>query len=103
MRGTRGCQGMQTALLPEGKVRAHAHHRSRTDNTPDPIAYGQRQRHPAPGEAIYRQQGLTATYLHLFFPSNPAAVAALFRGDNLVTKQGSTLPAVTDEIDVAGK
>jgi cobyrinic acid a,c-diamide synthase len=78
MRGKRGCQGMQAAMLPEGEVRAHAHHRSRSQNTPAPIAHGQRQRHPAPGEAIYRQQGLTASYLHLFFPSNPQAVAQLF-------------------------
>ena len=78
MRGKRGCQGMQAAMLPEGEVRAHAHHRSRSQNTPEPIAHGQRQRHPAPGEAIYRQQGLTASYLHLFFPSNPQAVAQLF-------------------------
>ena len=69
---------MQAAMLPEGEVRAHAHHRSRSQNTPAPIAHGQRQRHPAPGEAIYRQQGLTASYLHLFFPSNPQAVAQLF-------------------------
>jgi len=78
MRGKRGCQGMQSAMLPEGEVRAHAHHRSRSQNTPAPIAHGKRQRHPAPGEAIYRQQGLTASYLHLFFPSNPEAVAQLF-------------------------
>jgi cobyrinic acid a,c-diamide synthase len=78
MRGKRGCQGMQAAMLPEGEVRAHAHHRSRSQNTPEPIAHGKRQRHPAPGEEIYRQQGLTASYLHLFFPSNPAAVAQLF-------------------------
>ena len=78
MRGKRGCQGMQTAPLPEGAVRAHAHHRSRSSNTPKPIAHGQRQRHPAPGEAIYREGQLTASYLHLFFPSNPEAVAALF-------------------------
>ena len=78
MRGKRGCQGMQAAPLPEGTIRAHAHHRSRSQNTPEPIAHGQRQRHPAPGEAIYREQGLTASYLHLFFPSNPAAVAAVF-------------------------
>ena len=78
MRGKRGCQGMQAAPLPEGTVRAHAHHRSRSQNTPEPVAHGQRQRHPAPGEAIYRAQGLTASYLHLFFPSNPAAVAAVF-------------------------
>lgn len=78
MRGKRGCQGMQTAPLPEGDVRAHAHHRSRSSGTPEPIAFGRRQRHPAPGEAIFRERGLTATYLHLFFPSNPNAIAQLF-------------------------
>ncbi|WP_347330203.1 cobyrinate a,c-diamide synthase [Marinimicrobium locisalis] len=78
MRGRRGCQGMQTAPLPEGPVRAHAHHRSRSEGTPEPIAHGKRQRHPAPGEPIYRARRLTATYLHLFFPNNPAAVARLF-------------------------
>ena len=79
MRGKRGCQGMQTAPLPEGEVRAHAHHRSRSEQTPEPIAFGRRQRHPAPGEAIYREGNLTATYLHLFFPSNPVAIAQLFK------------------------
>lgn len=78
MRGKRGCQGMQAAPLPEGEVRAHAHHRSRSFDTPEPIAYGKRQRHPAPGEAIYRERGLTASYLHLFFPSNPNAIATIF-------------------------
>lgn len=78
MRDRGGCQGMQTAPLPEGEIRAHAHHRSRTDNGATPIAHGRRQRHPAPGEAIVRSGGLTATYLHLFFASNPTAVAALF-------------------------
>lgn len=69
---------MQTAPLPEGLVRGHVHHRSASIDTPEPIAYGQRQRHPAPGEAIYRQGSLTATYLHLFFASNPAAIAGIF-------------------------
>ncbi|QTF91573.1 cobyrinate a,c-diamide synthase [Halomonas sp. BM-2019] len=78
MRGRRGCQGMQTAELPEGPVRGHAHHRSVAEGTPAPIAFGRRQRHPAPGEAIYRERGLTATYLHLFFPDNPDALARLF-------------------------
>jgi len=80
MRGKRGCQGMQTAVLPEGDVQAHAHHRSRSEGTAEPVAYGRRQRHAAPGEAIYREGGLTASYLHLFFPSNPTAVAAVFNG-----------------------
>ncbi len=78
MRGKRGCQGMQTACLPQGEIRAHAHHRSRSDNTPDPIGYGRRQRHPAPGEPIFQDKGLTASYLHLYFPSNLIAVAKIF-------------------------
>jgi cobyrinic acid a,c-diamide synthase len=78
MRGKRGCQGMQTAPLPEGDIRGHAHHRSRSTVSKDPIAHGRRQRHPAPGEAIYREKNLTATYLHLFFPSNPEATIQLF-------------------------
>jgi cobyrinic acid a,c-diamide synthase len=91
MRGKRGCQGMQTACLPEGEVRGHAHHRSRSQNTPEPIAYGRRHRHTAPGEAIYRQGSLTASYLHLFFPSNPIAMAHLFSGSeasNLISRAG---------------
>lgn len=78
MRDRGGCQGMQTAPLPEGDIRAHAHHRTATDNGAPPIAHGRRQRHPAPGEAIVRDRRLTATYLHLFFASNPEATAALF-------------------------
>lgn len=78
MRGKRGCQGMQTAPFPEGEVRAHSHHRSRSSGTPEPVGYGRRQRHPAPGEPIYRERALTATYLHLFFANNPDAIARLF-------------------------
>jgi len=78
MRGKRGCQGMQTACLPEGEIRGHAHHRSRTQDTPTPVGYGRRQRHAAPGEEIYRSKQLTASYLHLFFASNPRAVAQIF-------------------------
>jgi len=73
-----GCQGMQSAPLPEGVIRGHAHHRSRSYAMPAPIAYGQRPSHPAPGEEIYRERNLTASYIHLFFPSNPYAVARLF-------------------------
>jgi cobyrinic acid a,c-diamide synthase len=78
MRSRSGCQGMQTALLPEGDIRAHAHHHSRSENTMKPIAYAKRATHTAPGEAIYRSKGLTASYLHLFFPSNINATIQLF-------------------------
>jgi len=86
MRGKRGCQGMQTAVVPQGEIRGHAHHRSRSANTPEPVGFGRRQRHPAPGEAIYQSKGLTASYLHLFFPSNLEATAALFLGEKELEK-----------------
>lgn len=79
MRQRGGCQGMQYAPLPEGEVRAHAHHRTRCEHTLPPIAFGRRTRHAAPGEPIYRYQGITASYLHLYFPSNPQAIAAVFK------------------------
>lgn len=81
MRGKRGCQGMQYAPLLQGEFRGHAHHRSRSSGTPEPVAHGRRPHHPAAGEAIYQVDGLSATYLHLFFPSNPGAIARLFAGD----------------------
>ena len=77
MRERGGCQGMQYAPLPEGEFRAHAHHRSRCEHDLEPIAYGRRARHPAPGEPIYQVDNLTASYLHLYFPSNPNAIAKL--------------------------
>ncbi len=83
MRGKRGCQGMQIAPLPEGDIRGHAHHRSRSQVQQPPIAYGKRQRHPAPGEAIYREGSLTATYLHLFFASNVEAIVKLFSAQSI--------------------
>ena len=88
MKGKRGCQGMQTAIFPEGEIRAHAHHRSRSFNMPEALSHGRRQRHPAPGEAIYRHNNLNASYLHLFFPSNPKAISCLFN------------PALTDAINL---
>jgi len=80
MRQRGGCQGMQYAPFPEGEIRAHAHHRTRCENTLDPVAHGRRLRHPAPGEPIYQKDGISASYLHLYFPSNPPAVARLLCG-----------------------
>jgi len=90
MKGKRGCQGMQIAVLPEGELRGHAHHRSRSAVKKAPISYARRQRHSAPGEAIYRSKGLTASYLHLFFPSNPHVIGRIFLStstSSIVSKQ----------------
>lgn len=78
MQGRSGCQGMQSVELPEGTLRGHSHHHSRAFETLPPLTHCQRARHSAPGEAVYRQGNTTASYLHLYFPSNPSACAALF-------------------------
>ena len=74
-----GCDS-QTALtevLPEGTLRGHAFHYSKTEAALAPIATSMRPDGRV-GEAIYRRQRLTASYMHLYFPSNPEAVAHLF-------------------------
>lgn len=69
--------GVQFADLPEGRLHAHTFHYSRLETALTPYAQAITQR-GKPGEVIYRHGSLTASYLHFYFPSNPAAVARLF-------------------------
>lgn len=69
--------GMQEAFLPEGTLRGHAFHYSETETNLLPLCTTRRPDGHA-GEAIYRYRRLTASYMHLYFPSNPDAVARLF-------------------------
>lgn len=71
--------GLQAVTLPEGELRGHTFHYSRTETALPPIAHGVPRRHGSQGEAVYRRGRLTASYLHLYFPSNPLAAAALFK------------------------
>ncbi|MFZ2629016.1 MAG: cobyrinate a,c-diamide synthase [Rugosibacter sp.] len=73
--------GGQEADLPEGTLRGHTFHYSKTETSLTPLTHARRQRPLAgktQGEAIYRRARLTASYVHFYFPSNPAAAAALF-------------------------
>ena len=69
--------GMQFADLPEGRLQGHTFHYSKSETALLPIV---RARTPddRDGEAIYRLERLTASYVHFYFPSNPTAIAALF-------------------------
>jgi len=71
--------GLQTAPLPEGELRGHTFHHSRLETPLPPLTYGKQQHDEAQGEAIYRIEQLTASYLHLYFPGNPVAVAGLLQ------------------------
>jgi cobyrinic acid a,c-diamide synthase len=70
--------GMQSAPLPEGELRGHTFHHSKLTTPLAPLTRGKRQRGGHPGEAVYRIDRLTASYLHLYFGSHPTAAAQLF-------------------------
>ncbi|NMF88399.1 cobyrinate a,c-diamide synthase [Aromatoleum petrolei] len=69
--------GMQVAELPEGRLRGHTFHYSKSDTPLAPVVRAQTP-DGREGEAIYRQGRLTASYVHFYFPSDPVAVARLF-------------------------
>ena len=73
--------GGQEVALPEGTLRGHTFHYSKTETSLTPLTHARRQRPLAgktQGEAIYRLQRLTASYVHFYFPSAPQAAARLF-------------------------
>ncbi|WP_026355157.1 cobyrinate a,c-diamide synthase [Massilia niastensis] len=74
--------GLGTHAMPtaDGEIRGHVFHYSRMESAPQPQAYTIKQSNCAQGEAVFRRGSLTASYFHGYFPSNPAAVAAMFKG-----------------------
>ncbi|MDD3651930.1 cobyrinate a,c-diamide synthase [Immundisolibacter sp.] len=68
--------GGQALALPQGDLRGHTFHYSRLDTPLTPALYASTP-DGRPGEAVYRAGRLTASYVHAYFPSHPAAVAAL--------------------------
>lgn len=76
--------GMQSIQNAHGELRGHTFHFSRFDThlTPNQftlkhIAH-EKTLAPVEGEAIYKLNGLHASYFHAYFPSNPRAAAHLF-------------------------
>ncbi len=70
--------GMHSVELPEGEVHGHTFHHSTLDTSLIPVIMSKSSRKSGRGEAIYRQDRLHASYLHMYFPSNPVASAHLF-------------------------
>jgi len=70
--------GMHEITVPEGTLRGHTFHYSQLQSTLQPIATTQSARAGGRGEAVYRSGRLHASYMHLYFPSNPLATAKLF-------------------------
>ncbi|RZT36264.1 cobyrinate a,c-diamide synthase [Cupriavidus agavae] len=79
--------GHQAVVLPwtglpveDNEIRGHTFHYSTTASELAPAATATSPRPGGKGEAVYRRGSLTASYVHGYFPSNPAAIAALFGG-----------------------
>ncbi|PWK32654.1 cobyrinate a,c-diamide synthase [Cupriavidus plantarum] len=85
MQGRLAALGHQAVALPwlDGTpqtVRGHTFHYSQTETPLEPATRAVSPRDGKPGEAVYRVGALTASYVHLYFPSNPEAIACLFGG-----------------------
>ncbi|MBK1620843.1 cobyrinic acid a,c-diamide synthase [Lamprobacter modestohalophilus] len=70
--------GMQALAHPAGELRGHSFHHSTMSTSIAAVQNGIRQHDGQPGEPFYQQGPIRASYLHLYFPSAPAAAAALF-------------------------
>ncbi|KQT36769.1 cobyrinate a,c-diamide synthase [Methylophilus sp. Leaf414] len=72
--------GTQHATLPiengTSTIGAHTFHYGRFETDLPAIAHGKGRY--GKGEAIYRDQNITASFLHFYFPSNPALAAQFF-------------------------
>ncbi len=69
--------GSQQVELAGGTLRGHTFHHSRCETDLLPAAQATRPDGQS-GEPVWLRQRLTASYLHFYFPSNPAAVVGLF-------------------------
>uniref|UniRef100_UPI003F494295 cobyrinate a,c-diamide synthase n=1 Tax=Cupriavidus yeoncheonensis TaxID=1462994 RepID=UPI003F494295 len=74
--------GLQAVELEGGTLRGHTFHYSLVDTPLAPHVHARRANGGALGEAVYRYGSIVATYMHCYFPSDPAAVARLFRPDS---------------------
>lgn len=70
--------GMHRIALPEGELRGHTFHYSHAGIALEPLTHSEPARAKHRAEPVFRLGRLQASYLHLYFPSNPEAAARLF-------------------------
>ncbi|SEE74713.1 hydrogenobyrinic acid a,c-diamide synthase (glutamine-hydrolysing) /cobyrinate a,c-diamide synthase [Burkholderia sp. WP9] len=73
--------GMQRIDSLHGPMTGHTFHYSKLDTSLTPLRSAIRPQGDAPGEAVYRTGSIVASYMHAYWPSNPAFAAALFHGE----------------------
>ncbi len=59
----------------------HTFHYSHLSTPLTPVLHATRPQTDARGEAVFHAGSIVATYMHSYWPSNPAFTAALFHGN----------------------
>ena len=70
--------GLQEVALPEGRLRGHTFHYAQAEIAAEAIAHASNPNGGPSAEAVYRRRRMTASFVHLYFPSNPDAAMRLF-------------------------
>lgn len=71
--------GLQEVDLPEGVLRGHTFHYARAAVAAEPLAMAVNPNRGPSREAVYRDRRMTASFVHFYFPSNPAAAVRLLK------------------------
>lgn len=69
---------LQSVVLPQGEARGHSFHYSTAEIKLTPVAHAQCPNNGPLSEGVYQHKRITASYIHFYFPSNPAAIAPFF-------------------------
>lgn len=77
--------GLQSLKLEGEALRGHTYHHSVLNTTCVPLTHTFKLA-GTQAEPVFHIGGLTASYFHGYFPSAPALVAAIFRGQPLQTE-----------------
>ncbi|AJP59909.1 cobyrinic acid a,c-diamide synthase [Pandoraea vervacti] len=72
--------GMQAIDTPHGTLRGHTFHYTTMTSPMTPVCHAVRPSSETRGEPVFREGAIVASYLHGYWPSNPALTAALFHG-----------------------
>jgi cobyrinic acid a,c-diamide synthase len=74
-----GGLGMQSVALPEGELRGHTFHYALAEIGEPPLTMATNPDGGPSREGVFRRDRFTASFMHLYFPSNPKAAVALFQ------------------------
>ncbi|MDY0248521.1 MAG: cobyrinate a,c-diamide synthase [Pseudomonas sp.] len=74
--------GLHSLDTQEGQIRGHTFHRCTLETTWQPATHTHKQAGSG-AEAVFCQKGLMASFFYSYFPSAPALIAAIFKGEPL--------------------